>query len=95
LALTLDTSAAPGGVVSRPDADCEMFVFSFTAGADNDTFNPGFVSTGRNAIRFAYRLTALSTTRTMSVTHAPATGVFSFDFSAGTDNVCELYVWVR
>lgn len=95
LALTLDTGAAPGGVVARPDQDCELFVYSFTGGTDNDTFTPGFVATGRNVVRYAYRLTSNQTTRTMSANYVGTTGVFSFDFSAGTNNTIELYVWVR
>lgn len=91
MALTVDTN----GIISRPDQDCELFVYAMSSGADNDTFTPGFVASGRNVVRYAYRLTANQTTRTMSADYNSTTGVFSFDFSAGTNNAIELYVWVR
>lgn len=91
MALTVDTN----GITSRPDQDCELFVYAMSSGADNDTFTPGFVASGRNVVRYAYRLTANQTTRTMSADYNATTGVFSFDFSAGTDNAFDLCVWVK
>lgn len=86
---------AVGTITPRPNEDCDIYCYSLSTGADNDTFTPGFVASGRNVVRYAYRLTANQTTRTMSADYNATTGVFSFDFSAGADNTIELYVWVR
>lgn len=86
---------AVGTIAQRPNGDCDFYCLSCTAGADNDTLTPGFVASGRNVVRYAYRLTANQTTRTMSADYNATTGVFSFDFSAGTDNAFDLCVWVR
>ena len=95
LAITLDDTAAPGGIIPAPNQDAELFVFHCITAADNDTFNPGFVTTGRNVVRWAYKLTANATTRTMSGAYSSTTGAFSFDFSAGADNQFDLLVWVK